>query len=808
MRDRIEHAFEAWGRWVSRHAGRTIAVTLLALLALAANLPEVELDVSTEAFLKEDDPIRLGYDAFRELFGRDERVIIAVEGEDVFEPRFLERLRALHRDLEQEVPALQDLTSLINARDTRGEGDELIVEELFEDWPETPEALARVRARALSNPLYRDQLLDAEAKVTTLLIETDAYSSLGEGVEELGGFGGGGASGAGPPRRFLTGAENAAIVEAIWDVTARYDAPDFRVYVAGTPAMIHYFQLWMQRDMARFTLLAVACIGAFLAFLFRRVVGVALPLLVAVLSLVGTLGLMGWLGIRITLPLQILPSFLLAVGVGGAVHVLVIFFQRRARGEGREAAIAGSLGHTGLAVVMTSLTTAGGLASFVAAELAPVAELGAVAPVGVLISLVLTLVLVPALLAVLPLREGAPAGSAGPVARRWLVRAGGFATRQAWSVVLVWSGVLAVAGLGAAQLRFSHEPLSWFPEENPFRVASELVNERLRGSMFLELLVDTGVENGLHEPDVLRRMDAMRRSAARLQRGDIYVGKSVSLVDVIEEIHQALNQNRPEFHTLPESRQLVAQELLLFENSGSDDLTDVVDPQFRLGRFTMKLPFVDALQYPAFLEEVDARFRAILGDRADLEVTGLMSIMSRTFKAVMHTMARSYALAFLVITPLMVLLIGSLRLGLLSMVPNIAPILVTLGVMGWLGLPIDFFTLMIGSIAIGLAVDDTIHFMHNFRRSFARSGDVVAAVRETLGTTGQAMLFTSLVLATGFAVFAFAELTVLARFGLLTGLTILVAFLADLILTPALMSLAVGRRRQAATWERVTEGLP
>lgn len=807
MRDRIERAFEAWGHWVARHPRRTIAVTLLAVLALVANLPEVELDTSTEAFLREDDPIRLRYDAFRELFGRDERVIIAVEGE-VFERRFLERLRALHRDLEREVPKLQDLTSLINARDTRGEGDELVVEELFENWPETPEALARVRARALSNPLYRDQLLDAEAKVTTLLIETDAYSSLGEGVEELAGFEGGGASGAGPPRRFLTGAENAAIVEAIWGVTARYDAPDFRVHVAGTPAMIHYFQLWMRRDMARFTLLAIACIGAFLAFLFRRVVGVALPLLVAVLSLAATLGLMGWLGIRITLPLQILPSFLLAVGVGGAVHVLVIFFQRRARGEAREAAIAGSLAHTGLAVVMTSLTTAGGLASFVAAELAPVAELGAIAPVGVLISLVLTLVLVPALLAVLPMLEGAPAGSAGPVARRWLVGAGEFATRQARPMVLVWSGLLAVAALGAAQLRFSHEPLSWFPQDNPFRVASELVNERLRGSMFLELLVDSRAENGLHEPELLRRIEEMRRSAARLQRGDIYVGKSVSLVDVIEEIHQALNENRPEFHTLPGSRQLVAQELLLFENSGSDDLTDVVDPQFRLGRFTMKLPFVDALQYPGFLEEVDARFRVILGDRADLEVTGLMSIMSRTFKAVMYSMAWSYALAFLVITPLMVLLIGSLRLGLLSMVPNIAPILVTLGVMGWLGLPIDFFTLMIGSIAIGLAVDDTIHFMDNFRRSFSRSGDVLGAVRETLGTTGQAMLFTSLVLAAGFAVFAFAGLTVLARFGLLTGLTILVAFLADLLLSPALMALAVGRKRGAAAWDGVTEGIP
>jgi predicted RND superfamily exporter protein len=802
VRDRIERAFAAWGHWLYPRARAVLALTLLFVVGLGTQLPQVELDTSTEAFLKEGDAVRLRYDAFREQFGRDERVIIAIEG-DVFDLAFLERLRALHRDLEDEVPQLQDVTSLVNARDTRGEGDELIVGDLLEDWPRTPEDLARIRERALANPLYRDQLLDASGRVTTVLIETDAYSQQDGAGDELGGFDAGSAPA--EPRRFLTGEENAVIVEAIWAVTGRYEAPDFRVHVAGTPAMVHYFQVWMQRDMARFTLLAIAAIGAFLALLFRRVVGVVLPLAVAILALISTLGLMGLAGVAITLPMQILPSFLLAVGVGGVVHILVIFFQALGRGEVREDAIAHSLGHSGLAVVMTSLTTAGGLASFVTADLGPVAELGVTAPIGVLLALVLTLVLTPAALAVLPLREGRPSGSAGPLARRWLVWAGLFATTHARPVVLVWAGVMAVSALGAAQLRFSHEPLSWFPADNPFRVASVLVNEKLRGSMFLEVLVDSGAENGLHEPAVLDRMDEMRRWASSVQRGDIYVGKTVSLVDVTKEIHQALNENRREFHAIPRDRQLVAQELLLFENSGSDDLEDLVDPQFRRARVTLKLPLADAVQYPAFIDDVEENFARILAGEAGFEVTGLMSIMARTFTAVIHTMATSYVVAFAVITPLMVLLVGSVRIGLLSMLPNLAPILVTLGVMGWAGLRIDFFTLMIGSIAIGLAVDDTIHFMHNFRRYHARSGDVVGAVRETLATAGQAMLFTSLVLATGFALFAFATLTVLTNFGLLTGLTILVAFLADLTLAPALIALVVGRER-APSNARVTEG--
>ena len=179
----------------------------------------------------------------------------------------------------------------------------------------------------------------------------------------------------------------------------------------------------------------------------------------------------------------------------------------------------------------------------------------------------------------------------------------------------------------------------------------------------------------------------------------------------------------------------------------------------------------------------------MLGDTADVKFTGLLTLAGRTIHAVVYSMAASYVFAFLLITPLMIVLIGNLRLGLVSMLPNLAPVIVTLGVMGWLGMPLDAFTLLIGSIALGLAVDDTIHFLHNFRRSFEASGDVAGSIRATLSTTGQAMLFTSLVLSTGFFVYMFASMHNLFNFGLLTGFAILVAFVADAVLTPALVTL-------------------
>jgi predicted RND superfamily exporter protein len=500
-------------------------------------------------------------------------------------------------------------------------------------------------------------------------------------------------------------------------------------------------------------------------------------------------------GTPLTLPTQILPSFLLAVGVGGSVHILAIFYQARRRGDSKEDAIAFALGHSGLAVVMTSLTTGGGLVSFIAAELRPISHFGVFAPTGVMVALIFTLVLLPALIAVFPMREERQQGSRRPaLSQRLLVRTGEIATRHAGITTAVWGTLLLLAIVGTTRIHLSHSPFEWFPEGHPVRVASDLMNDRMNGSAFAEFVIETGQENGLHDPDLLMRLDEIARHAATIRQDDMYVGKTLSLADVVKEIHQALNENRADYYAIPDDRMLVAQELLLFENSGSDDLEDFVDPRFESGRVTMKLPFRDAVQLPPLYEELRESVERILDGRAEFTLTGMAVVAGETIVAVMHTMLRSYAIALLIITPLLVLLIGNLRIGLVAMIPNLTPILITLGLMGWAGIPLDTFTMLIGSIAIGLAVDDTIHFMHNFRRYYARSGDVHQSVRETLSTTGQALLFTSLVLSTGFILYTFATMEVLFNFGLLTALTIVTAFLADIVLAPALMVLVAHRQ--------------
>jgi predicted RND superfamily exporter protein len=449
---------------------------------------------------------------------------------------------------------------------------------------------------------------------------------------------------------------------------------------------------------------------------------------------------------------------------------------------------------------MTTLTTAGGLVSFLAGELKPVADLGIWAPIGVILALLYTVVLLPALIAAIPMREARV--RRGSPRRDWvsqvLVGLGDFAAARPRSVVAGALVVLAVSFAGTSRLHFSHDILKWFPEDDPLRAGTEFMNESLGGATPMELLVESGRENGLYEPELLNRLEEVHRYLEGLERADWSVSKTISLVDIVKETHQALNENRPDFYRIPQDRKLVAQELLLFENSGSDDLEDFVDSQFSSARVTMRVPWMDAMFYPPIIVELMQGFRRILGNDAAIEITGLLPLLSRTFTATIESMTRSYVIALLVITPLMILLIGNFTRGLLSMIPNLTPVIMVLGYMGWTGIPIDGSNLMVGAIVIGLAVDDTIHFMHNFRRYYAQSGDAREAIHRTLQTTGRALLLTTLVLSAGFYVSATAYLSSMFIFGLLAGSAILIALLANLLLAPALMVLAT-RREQATS---------
>jgi len=273
------------------------------------------------------------------------------------------------------------------------------------------------------------------------------------------------------------------------------------------------------------------------------------------------------------------------------------------------------------------------------------------------------------------------------------------------------------------------------------------------------------------------------------------VGKVFSIIDVLKETNKALHDNDPAYYTIPQDKMVVAQELLLFENSGSGDLEKLVDSQFSKTRITIKTPWVDSVIYDKFVKEVEGMAQKAFENQANTYTSGLSALMGRTIPAALESMAESYFIAFFVITFMMILVLGYIKLGLLSMIPNVLPIVMVMGLIRFVGQPLNLNTLFIGSIAIGLVVDDTIHFMYNFRRYYDLTHDAYEAIKETLLGTGRALLITPLVLSASFFSLILGTLKSTSSFGFYTAITILFALLADFLVAPALMVLYVGRKQ-------------
>ncbi len=786
MHKRLENMFGRFGLFIGNHPILVILFSLLVIAFPISQSPKITMDTSNEGFMHDDDPMLLSYNKFRDQFGRDERIFIAVESDKIFTLAFLKKLQNLHNELENNLPYLDEVTSLVNVRNTRGDGDQLIVEDLLENFPKDEADVAKIKDIAMSSDFYKNLLLSEDGKLTGIMIETQAFISEDDkSVDEMfNEFDDAPAQTETKEKVLLSDEQNAEIIAKTTEIVKKYKSDDFKIHYAGSPMVMDALKSMMQTDMEKFTYVTIFIIMVFLFLIFRRVSATFYPLLIILLSLLVAVGAMAITGTPFKLPTQIVPSLLIAVSVGATVHVLSVFFDRFNKTKDKKEALSYTLGHSGLAIAMTGITTAIGVGSFSGSEVAPVSDMGIFASLGVLVSLFLTLTLLPALLAVTKLKpkEVAKKGWLDELMKKFAYLPTHFPKLiTALSLLLVLISLFL-----ATNLKLSHYPLEWFPKNDPSYLGTHYIDDKMKGSLTMEVVVDTKKENGWQDPVRLEKLDKLTRELEGYDDGKAYIGKVISLNTIVKESNRALHENDPKEYKIPTDKALVSQELLLFENSGSDDLEDIVDSQFSKVRITHKMPWVDSMNVQDMLKHVEDRYKETFPDD-EITMTGMIPILVHTFVQSIHSSVKSYIIAFTLIAISMMFIMGDVRLGLLSMIPNLTPIILGLSLMYIYKIPLDMFTLLIGSVAIGLAVDDTIHFLHNFKRYYKESGDAALAVEQTFYTTGKAMVITTIVLSLGFYAYMAGTMEAVQNFGFLTGSVIIFALLADLLLAPALM---------------------
>ena len=797
MHKKLENLMGRFGSFIHDHPFRVFVILLLMLAFPISHVPQIKMDTSTEGFMHKNDPVLITYNNFRHQFGRDERVLLAIRDENIFSLKFLNTLKDLHKEIASAVPFVEDVTSLYNVRNTRGDGDKLITDDLLEPFPTTQAQVDTIKKYALNSHFYKNLLISEDGKMTTIIIETDTYSQKGnKEVSDIDAFDNGfdepskEISTGDKSKAFLTDEENAKLINSILTITKKYQDRGLEIYVAGSPFVNHALKTQMKADMQKFMRITFLIILIFLFIIFKRLSAVFYPLMVIIFSLLTTVGTMAWAGVMFKLPTQIVPSLLLAVSIGATVHVLSIFFDKFNSSGNKKEAISYTLGHSGLAIAMTSITTAIGIGSFAGSEVAPISDLGIFASLGVMISLMLTLTLLPALLSITKLKPQSKTSSTR--IDKFMKKLAQIPINHTKSILVLSAILVSLSLVASTQVELSHNPLKWFQPNSPDRVATETIDKQMNGSVTIEVVVDTSKENGWIDPVKLKNLNQLTSKLELYMDEHTHVGKVISLATIVKETNRALHENKESFYTIPIDANLVSQELLLFENSGSDDLEDVVDSQFSKVRVTIKIPWTDSVYAIGIRNYVKTQTELMFQDDK-VEITGMMPLLINTFSNAIFSSVQSYFIAAIAITFMMMIILGSVRIGLLSMIPNLAPIIVGLLLMAVVKIPLDMFTLLIGSIAIGLVVDDTIHFMHNFRRYYLESGDTNYAIEQTFQTTGKAMLITSIVLSLGFFAYLAANMISIQNFGLLTASVIIFALLSDLLLAPALMIIAAKR---------------
>ncbi len=785
FKQRIHHNFAEFAYHISQSPRMTLCIATIVTVMLCASLGNLRIDTSNESNLDKNHPSVALYHEFHDLFGFEESLIIMVKTPEVFNLDFLSKLLAFHQRLELEVVHLDNIKSMINTNLTYGLDDELIVEDLLQSFPSDEKELNHFKQQALNDPTFRDLFLSKNHQLTALHLYQTAYSP-----ELLNG-----------KKQAFTSLEQHEYVESVRAIAAEFQNEDFDIQLGGGPMIGDTLLTRLATETPLFAALANSVIMILLFALFRRISAVFLPLLVVNMSLASLFGLMAWFDVALSSFSQILPSFILTVGVCDSVHFLSHFYQRFEEHGDKEKAIKQAMSHTGMPMMLTSLTTAVGMLSFAITEIVPIRALGLFAAAGVIIVWFYTIVLMPALLSLININNAKKGQQTLHISQRYLTRFGMFAWFHPKTIVMCFSLLLIAALLAVSQLRFEHDPVKWLPDESETPQAIKLMNEQFHGAIAIEIMADTGKENGIKTVQFLEKLEALNTLAKEFSAHGVQMQLSNSIVNTVKQIHKGLNNQATNTSTLPKTDDLIAQEILLFEMSGGSDLERQVTSDFSTARITLLGPWRDLIGYSNYLIELEDEVKTLMADVAEVSFTGVVYLLSPIQKLAIHTMAKSYTSAVFIITIMMILMIGSLKLGLLSMIPNLLPIILGMGFMAIAGMPLDLYSILIGSIAIGLVVDDTVHFIHGFQYHYEKYGDAEKAVKETLNNTGNALLFTTILLFGGFMTYSFSELINMADFGMITGCIVVLALIADIVLLPALLRLIYGRQKKPTLTE-------
>ncbi|UCD36692.1 MAG: MMPL family transporter [Fidelibacterota bacterium] len=694
---------------------------------------------------------------FKEEFEPDDNIIMVG-----FESPHLWTDVSAWRDIETlterflAVEGVLEVLSLTSFEDLRGEEGDLILETLVDEFPENQADLAGLRERVLADSLLTHFLISPDGRVTAIYVDLSVQANTYE------------------PR--------GAIISGLKAVTA--DFPQYQFHYSGIPYLRNQYVDLMQRENIRgnVTVFPLAIILLFLTF--RSIRGIVLPLAVILMSIVWAVGWMGLFNVDFDMLTTIMPSILVVVGISDSIHLMFKYYEEREAGLDRKEALKATINTLGAATLMTSVTTAVGFAALATADIIPLKNFGVFTALGVLGAFCISIIFLTLMMTYLkPLKRRGGRRAGSEYALRWAQHAARSTRAHPMRILLVAAVVVVAFAWGIPRIVVDTHIMDDVNRDAQVIQDLEFFEREMSGVATLEFIIDGKQEGAAKTPELLGFADQLA------QHLKIYPGieSIISPALMIKDLNQAMHDGDDAFHTIPDDRKMISQYLLLAMLSGKDPFENYISFDQSQCRVTARMQDVGSKKAGQLLADVNAYLAANTPAEYDIRITGTTKLIHRVAGQVSFDLGSSLALAFIIISILMGLLFKSPRWVIISLIPNVLPLVIIAGTMGWLGIRMRPTTAAVFSVAFGIAVDDTIHFLSRLRLELNRGLALLDAARNSLLHTGKAIIATSLLLMAGFGALLISNFTSSVEFGFLTCLTVFSALLADLYLLPVLV---------------------
>ena len=749
---------------VQRHPGWVIVAVLVAVAVAASGLPKLRFSNNYRAYFSPTNPELLAFEELQATFAKSDNILFVVKPEDgeVFSPPVLGALERLTEDAWQ-LPYASRVDSITNFQYSWADEDDLTVENLVRGGADlNPDEIAARRANALAEPALNGILISPDADTT--------------GVNVIFQF----------PEESLTEVPEAVSAARALAQRIEHEVPGLRVVLSGVTMLNNAFSEAGQQDAATLMPVMYVVLILFMVITLRSLSASLATLAVVALSATAALGLAGHLGIELSPIAVTAPTIIMTLAIADSIHILVSLLTGLREGTDKAVALREAVRVNFVAVLVTSLSTIVGFLTLNFSDTPPFHDLGNITALGIAIALIFSLTLLPALVTVLPIRIRQNVDTAGAHAGR-LDRFGAWLVRR-HRRVLALSVVLAVAMISLLPtLELNDQWVHYFDERVEFRRDADFTDEHLTGLYLVEFSVPAGEPEGINDPPYLEALEGFTHWLREQEE----VRHVASYADVAKRLNRNLHGDDPTFYAIPGEREQAAQYLLLYELSlpYGLDLGDRVSVDKSATRVTATIGGnVTTREIRALLQRAMGWFDSNAPQEMRAIPSGPGVMFAYISERNIASMLWGNILAVLLIAGIMMLALGSVGLGLLSLIPNTIPILMTFGVWALVAGQVGMAAAMVSVSSLGIVVDDTVHFLTKYLRARRERGlDRPAAVRHAFHTVGNAIVSTTVILTAGFLVLALSTFRINFELGLLTAIAIVLALVADFSLLPALL---------------------